>query len=203
MLSEHRLHPASILFALAGSLKAFALPGAAAVLLQPAVVHVDWRGPGLGPGRWVNRWIPGNFELDNWQAWLLLLLILATIAAIVHFDVPHPLRRQRAGDPPGLLFRNERHVPYTRIQNLDATRTVMHRLFGVAEVHIETGGGAEPEARISVLHTTVFEEMRRRIFEGRRARAGVGDHGRGATGHWKWRSRPRSRRRCCTCRCAS
>ena len=73
----------------------------------------------------------------------------------------------------GLLFRNERHVPYARIQNLDATRTVMHRLFDVAEVRIETGGGAEPEARISVLHMTVFEEMRRRVFEGR-ARAAPG-----------------------------
>ena len=45
----------------------------------------------------------------------------------------------------------------------------MHRLFNVAEVHIETGGGAEPEARISVLHMTAFEEMRRRVFEGRAA----------------------------------
>ena len=71
----------------------------------------------------------------------------------------------------GLLFRNERHVPYDRIQNLDATRSVLHRALGVAEVRIETGGGPEPEARISVLRESEFEEMRRRVFAGR-ARAG-------------------------------
>ena len=67
----------------------------------------------------------------------------------------------------GIIFRNERHVPYARIQNLDAVRNVAHRLLGVAEVRVETGGGRAPEATISVLHETVFEEMRRRIFEGR------------------------------------
>ena len=51
-------------------------------------------------------------------------------------------------------------------------RNIAHRLLGVAEVRVETGGGQEPEATISVLHETVFEEMRRRIFEGRtRAKA--------------------------------
>jgi hypothetical protein len=65
-------------------------------------------------------------------------------------------------------------VPYARIQNLDAVRSVAHRLLGVAEVRVETGGGQAPEATISVLHDTVFEEMRRRIFEGR-ARVAQGD----------------------------
>ena len=98
----------------------------------------------------------------------MLLLVPATGAAIIRFLTFHV--RYEGGElviRSGLLFRNERHVPYGRIQNLDATRTVMHRLFNVAEVRIETGGGAEPEARISVLHMTVFEEMRRRVFEGR------------------------------------
>jgi putative membrane protein len=34
-------------------------------------------------------------------------------------------------------------------------------------VRVETGGGKAPEATISVLHETVFEEMRRRVFAGR------------------------------------
>ena len=152
MLSEHRLHPASILFALAGSLKAFALPALLLFFSSLRSSPPTGADPGWGPGRWVNRWLPGNFELDNWQAWLLLLLIPATIGAIVHFMTFRI--RYEGGElviRSGLLFRNERHVPYARIQNLDATRTVMHRLFGVAEVRIETGGGSEPEARISVL----------------------------------------------------
>jgi putative membrane protein len=62
-------------------------------------------------------------------------------------------------------------VPYLRIQNLDTSRNVVHRLLGVTNVRVETGGGSEPEATISVLDDKAFDEMRRRVFEGR-ARAG-------------------------------
>ena len=45
----------------------------------------------------------------------------------------------------GLLFRNERHIPFSRIQNLDAVQHVFHRLFDVVEVRVETGGGGGAE----------------------------------------------------------
>jgi putative membrane protein len=116
----------------------------------------------------MNRWMPGDFEIANWQFWLLLFLIPATIVAIaryfsfrLHYEGTELVIRS------GIFFRNERHVPYARIQNLDAVRNVAHRLLGVTEVRVETGGGQAPEATISVLHETVFEEMRRRIFAGR------------------------------------
>ena len=123
----------------------------------------------------MNRWTPGDFEMANWQFWLLLFLIPSTIAAVARYL---SFRLRYEGTElvirSGLIFRNERHVPYARIQNLDAVRNLAHRLLGVAEVRVETGGGQAPEATISVLHETVFEEMRRRIFEGRaRGQAGA------------------------------
>ena len=176
MPSDHRLHPSSILFGLASSLKAFLLP--AVVLMfstgrsSPESSSAPW---GWGPTDWMNRSLPGDFEIANWQFWLLLLLIPSTIVAVVrylsfrlHYEGTELVIRS------GIVFRNERHVPYARIQNLDAIRNVAHRLLGVTEVRIETGGGQTPEATISVLHETVFEEMRRRIFEGR-TRAGQAD----------------------------
>ncbi len=175
MPSEHRLHPSSILFALAGSLKAFALPALLLVMTSGRSSRAPEMGPpGFGPARWMNRWMPGDFEIANWQFWLLLFLIPATIAAIMRY---FSFRLRYEGTElvirSGIFFRNERHVPYTRIQNLDAVRNVVHRLLGVTEVRVETGGGETPEARISVLHETVFEEMRRRIFEGRAAVTGT------------------------------
>jgi putative membrane protein len=174
MPSEHRLHPASILFALAGSLKAFAVP---AILLLFSSTRSS-SGPASRPGRWepgqwVSRWLPGDMEVANWQFWFLLFLIPSTIAAVLHYL---SFRVRYEGTElvirSGILFRNERHVPYLRIQNLDAVRNVAHRLLGVTHVRVETGGGKAPEATISVLHETVFEEMRRRVFEGRaRAKA--------------------------------
>ena len=123
----------------------------------------------------MNRSLPGEFELANWQFWILLFLIPSTIVAIARYL---SFRLRYEGTElvirSGIIFRNERHVPYARIQNLDAIRNVAHRLLGVTEVRVETGGGQAPEATISVLHETVFEEMRRRIFEGR-TRAGQAD----------------------------
>jgi putative membrane protein len=171
MPSEHRLHPASILFALAGSFKTLALP--AVLLLFSSLRSAGADGDGgarWGPTRWINRWTPGDLDFENWQLWLLFFLIVPTIAALVRFFT---FRIRYEGSElvihSGLVFRNERHVPYGRIQNLDTTRTLLHRLLGVADVRIETAGGQEPEAKISVLHMSVFEDMRRRVFEGRAA----------------------------------
>src|SRR5690349_7602782 len=168
MPSDHRLHPASIVFALAGSLKAFLLPVVVLILTSGRSSPQASDPGGWGPARWMNRWMPGDMEIANWQFWLLLFLIPTTIAALVlYFTFRLRYEGTELVISSGILFRNERHVPYARIQNLDAVRNLAHRLLGVAEVRIETGGGQAPEATISVLHETVFEEMRRRIFAGR------------------------------------
>lgn len=159
MPSEHRLHPVSVLFALAGSLKAFALP--ALVLIVSSVLGSSGDG------------VSGPFG-QGWQIWLGLFLVFGVGGAVLRYLT---FRLTYEGTElvirSGLLFRNERHVPYDRIQNLDATRSLLHRLFGVADVRVETGGGQEPEARISVLRESEFEEMRRRVFAGR---TGEGSH---------------------------
>jgi putative membrane protein len=154
MPSEQRLHPVSILFALGGTLKALALP---ALLL----LFTSSRTSG-GPGR------AFGMPQGNWELWAVVLLIPATAVAVakylsfrMRYDENELVIRT------GILFRNERHVPYARIQNLDAVRNLFHRLLGVTEVRVETGSGKEAEATISVLPVEAFEEMRRRVFEAR------------------------------------
>jgi putative membrane protein len=63
----------------------------------------------------------------------------------------------------GLFTRNERRIPYVRIQNLDAAQNPLHRILGVVEVFVQTGGGAEPEAVLRVLPVSALEEMRSRV----------------------------------------
>src|SRR5512134_589776 len=163
MPSEQRLHPASLLFAFARSLRAFVLP-----YLLVLFTASRSSTPPINFG-------PEQMRDGNWEAWAMVLLIPSALAAIARYLSFH-IRYEPTElvIRSGIIFRNERHVPYARIQNLDAVRNVAHRLLGVAEVRVETGGGQTPEATISVLHETVFEEMRRRIFEGR-ARAGRTD----------------------------
>ena len=108
----------------------------------------------------------------GWQVWLLFALVPYTIVAIgraltfrYRYDEHELVIRT------GLLFRNERHVPYARIQNVDGVQTVFHRLLKVVDVKVQTAGGNEPEATMSVLPVAAFEEMRQRVFEGRRQAA--------------------------------
>ena len=167
MPSEHRLHPASILFALSGSLKTFALP--ALVVIVSSLLGTDRAAEReREAGSPFDRFPPAITEMEGWQVWLLVFLALAVVNAVLRYLT---FRITYEGTElvirSGLLFRNDLHLPYYRIQNLDATRGVVHRALGVADVRVETGGGQEPEARISVLREAEFEEMRRRVFAGR------------------------------------
>jgi putative membrane protein len=71
----------------------------------------------------------------------------------------------------GLIFRKERHIPYARIQNVDAVQNLLHRLLNVVEVRLETGGGQTAEATMSVLPLPAFHEMRDRVGVERHAAA--------------------------------
>jgi putative membrane protein len=143
MPCEHRLHPSSLLFQLASQVRALAIP--VLVLLVGA----------------------GNVQF-GWQVWLVVLLVPYTgfaLARYVSFRYryePHEMVIRT-----GIFFRNERHVPYARIQNVDAVQNVLHRMLGVVEVRVQTAGGQEPEATLSVLPVAAYEEMRRRVAEGR------------------------------------
>lgn len=71
----------------------------------------------------------------------------------------------------GLIFRRHRTVRVSRIQNIDLLQTPLHHWLGVAEVHIETAGGQEPEATLRVLSLADVDRLRAAIF--RQSGAGV------------------------------
>ena len=113
---------------------------------------------------------------------LVVLLIAAAVAAVVALiAVARHLRYTYRYDErdlvirSGVLVRNERSIPYVRIQNLDASQNVVQRLLGVTEVFVQTGSGVEPEASLRVLPLAALEEMRTRVMEAGGARAAAAD----------------------------
>jgi putative membrane protein len=108
MASEHRLHPVSIAFMFATAIRQFALPGLAALVTA-------------GSAGW------------GWQPWMWFLLIPHTILALGRYlSFRYRYAPNEMVIRTGFFFRNERHIPYARIQNLDAVQNVFHRLLGVA-----------------------------------------------------------------------
>jgi putative membrane protein len=148
MPSDQRFHPLTVLFALAGELRTFLFP----------IIFATFTARSRG---------------GDAQSWLLIFMIPSLAIAVARYWVS----TYRYDDTElvvrtGLFFKNERHIPYARIQSVDAKQNVFHRFFKVVEVKVQTGTGGEVEATLSVLPFEALDEMRTRVFEGKRA-AGV------------------------------
>ncbi len=67
----------------------------------------------------------------------------------------------------GLIFKNQRTVPLSKIQNIDLTQNILHRIFRVAEVRLETASGTEAEAVLRVLTERQIDALRLAVFGSR------------------------------------
>lgn len=122
---EHRLHPLSWLFVLVAQLKQFILP-----LL---VLLFAGRGD----------------RNDLWGLLAMGALVIASLAE--YFTYRYLLRNDGIRIRSGWLHRSLREIPFARIHNVNVRQSLLHRLFGVAEVRLESAGGVKPEAQMRVL----------------------------------------------------
>jgi putative membrane protein len=105
---------------------------------------------------------------SNYELLLMILFLPAAIGAVAKYLT----YRYRLNDlemvvREGVLTRNERNIPYARIQNINLVRNPFHRIFGVAEVQLETASGGKPEAIIRVLSMEAVERIRSEVFRQR------------------------------------
>ncbi|MGQ0736862.1 MAG: PH domain-containing protein [Acidobacteriota bacterium] len=147
MPSERRLHPWSIFFGFLSQIRALILPGLF------VLVGASSRG-------------------RDWEPWMMVLIVPSIVIAVVRYiSFRYWYGENELVIRSGLLFRKERHIPYSRIQNVDVVQRPLHRLLSVAEVRVETGGGETAEATMTVLPMAAFREMRERVFADRGAAA--------------------------------
>lgn len=124
---ERRLHPLSWLFVLLGQLRQFALPLIALVFFGRRGESWEWYG-------------------------LIGVALLTGVAMARYFTYRFRVEGGELVIRSGLLHRNVRHIPLARIQNVALKRNLLHRLFGVAEVKLESAvGGISAEAQMRVL----------------------------------------------------
>lgn len=123
--AERRLHPWSWLFVLIQQVKSFALP-----LL---VLLFGGRG-------------------NSWELWGLVgagVLVLVSLGQ--YFTYRFRVDSDGIVIRSGLFQKSLRNIPFTRIHNVALHQTVLHRVFGVAEVKLESAGGVTPEGQMRVL----------------------------------------------------
>jgi putative membrane protein len=121
---SRRLHPWSWLFVLLQQLKQFVVPLVAAFF----------------------------FGGDRNELWPLIGVGVLTItSALQYLTYRWEVGRDGLTIRSGWLHRQRREIPYARIHNVVVEQSVLHRVFGVAELRLESAGGDKPEARMRVL----------------------------------------------------
>lgn len=60
----------------------------------------------------------------------------------------------------GLLFQNERRIPFDRVQEIGIHQTVVHRLFDLARLEITTAGSHAQEANLNVISMRCAEVIK-------------------------------------------
>lgn len=128
---DQRLHPWSWLFVLLQQLKQFLLP------LLVLVV--------FGGGR------DGESDRYNHVATLVVMAILVGTSLLRYLTYRYRIGAEGLSIRSGLLNRSRREIPFARIHNVAVHQSLLHRLFGVAELRLESAGGVRPEAEMRVL----------------------------------------------------
>ncbi len=125
--AERRLHPLSWLFVLIASVREFAVPLVAALVL-------------------------GSRSDSAWELFGLIGGgVLALHAVLAYYTYRFRIEDEQLMVRSGIVMRTLRHIPFRRIHNVTLHQSILHRLFGVAEVRLESAGGVTPEAHMRVL----------------------------------------------------
>ncbi|MFP7722315.1 PH domain-containing protein [Lysobacter sp. A3-1-A15] len=77
--------------------------------------------------------------------------VLALVSVWQYFTYRYGVLGDRLVVRSGVLQRSLRIIPFARIHNVAVQQSLLHRVFGVAEVRLESAGGQKSEAEMRVL----------------------------------------------------
>jgi len=118
--------------------------------------------------------LPALFAIMSKRDLGQILALAAAIGAVALFASWLRWRRFRYGVgahelviESGILNRTRRSIPFHRIQDVDIARGPLQRLFGLATVRIETGGGAKDEGLIDSVTVPQADALRAAVRAGK------------------------------------
>lgn len=126
----HRLHGGSWLFVLLMQLRQYLLPLLALLLFGQRGDHDPL---------WVQAMPLG------------VVAALVLVSVLQYLSYRYTVGSDAITVRSGVLSRNRREIPFARIHNVVVEQNLLHRLFGVAELRLESAGGRRPEAQMRVL----------------------------------------------------
>jgi len=136
----------------------------ATVLLEIPTTILKWLWPIVAVGFLFG----GGSSSSNLAEWAMLGIGLGAVGTLFkYFTLRYGIQGDRLVLRVGLIWSVDRTIPLAKIQNVDLASGPIQRLFRVTTITIETAGGDETEASLSVVSETVAERFRNDLLEGR------------------------------------
>lgn len=149
-----RLHPASPLIDVVR-----ALPGTLSGLI-PALVAIGWTGRG-------HLIVPA----------IIAIALVAGVGAIIRFTrFRWTLGEDAVSIDSGVIAKQHRTIPYERLQDLHIEQRALDRLFGLAHVRFDTGGGAGADASLDSIDAGLAEALRAQLRDVRASALPTAEH---------------------------
>jgi putative membrane protein len=129
--SIRRQHPISILFFIASSVKNLLYPMLA--FLVSAIVRDD-----IQP-----IWVYGGAAV--------FLVLIMTMGIVSWLRYTYRFEGGYLHVEHGIIVHKKLSIPRSRVQSIDMSAGLVHRMFGVLKLQIETAGGSKPEVTLSAI----------------------------------------------------
>ncbi len=101
-------------------------------------------------------------DMSNWLFAGVAVLILL-FAILQYWFYHYWLEEEKIEIKEGILFKSNRKIPYTRIQNVNVSQNPLERFFKVATLQLESASGGKPEAVMRVVGLNVVEEIKLKV----------------------------------------
>ncbi|KRG40940.1 hypothetical protein ARC78_12270 [Stenotrophomonas pictorum JCM 9942] len=150
---ERRLHPWSWLFVLQQQIQQLLLPLVAVLVFGSR----------------------GDDDSLPYHHWITAAVIVAVLASALaqYWSYRYRIGTDTLSIRSGIFERTRREIPFARIHNVVVHQNLLHRLFGVAELRLESAAGDKPEAQMRVLKLEQALELERLIRHRGSAAPGV------------------------------
>ena len=143
----HRLHPLTIIVVLPRVLKQF-------IIVIAFGIYQMFKG-GIG----------GDTQMEFYATALGALVVIPTL--VRYFSFAYAVHEGNLLIQSGIITKNLRTIPLDRIQNINLTRNLVHRVLGLVDLEIETAVGGKAEASLSALGEEQAHVLRAQLLRQR------------------------------------
>ena len=97
---------------------------------------------------------------------LISYAVMAAWEYLVWKNYSYSIEEDKIKIMQGVIRKNQREIPLKRIQNVEISRNIVHRVVGLSKVDLETAGGSDTEASLKYVEPREGERIRDLVKNG-------------------------------------